>query len=98
MGGEIAKQPLHFPIFLPKLPGRLYAMFGKPIRTKGKENMLDDKDYIQDLYFQIKCDVEKNMAYLFKKRDDDPYRSVIRRFVWQQMNNGDLDRIPSFDP
>ncbi|CAH1453430.1 unnamed protein product [Lactuca virosa] len=98
MGGEIAKQPLHFPIFLPKLPGRLYAMFGKPIRTKGKENMLDDKDYIQDLYLQIKCDVEKNMAYLFKKRDDDPYRSVIRRFVWQQMNNGDLDRIPSFDP
>ncbi|KAI3690041.1 hypothetical protein L2E82_48016 [Cichorium intybus] len=98
LGGEIAKQPLHFPIFLPKLPGRLYAMFGKPIRTKGKENMLDDKDYIRELYLQIRRDVEKNIAYLLKKRKNDPYRSVVQRFLWMQMNNGDLDRVPSFDP
>ncbi|KAL4565280.1 hypothetical protein LXL04_029368 [Taraxacum kok-saghyz] len=98
LGGEIAEQPLHLPVFLPKLPGRLYAMFGKPIRTKGKEYMIHDKDYIQELYMQIKCDVEKNMTYLLKKREDDPYRSIVRRSVWTQMNNGDLDRIPSFDP
>ncbi|KAI3828700.1 hypothetical protein L1987_02809 [Smallanthus sonchifolius] len=97
MSGEIANQPLHTPIFLPKLPGRYYFLFGKPIRTKGKEHMSDDKDYLLELYTQIKCDVEKNMAYLLRKREDDPYRSVVERLVWL-MKYGSLDHIPSFDP
>ncbi|XP_071727485.1 phytyl ester synthase 1, chloroplastic-like [Rutidosis leptorrhynchoides] len=97
MEGEIAKQPLHIPISMPKIPGRLYFMFGKPIRTKGKEHMFDDKYYVQDLYLQIKCDVEKSMAYLLRKREDDPYRSIVERIVWLT-NHGSLDHIPSFDP
>lgn len=97
MGGEISKQQLHFPIFLPKLPGRLYYMFGKPIRTKGKESMLDDKDYLGELYMQIRCEVENNIAYLLNKRKEDPYRGMIERLVWA-MDHGSLDKIPSFDP
>lgn len=97
MRGEIAKQQLHIPIFLPKLPGRIYFLFGKPIQTKGKEHMLDDKDYLRELYTQIKCDVEKSMDYLLTKREDDPYRGVVERLMWL-MNYGSLDQIPSFDP
>lgn len=97
MGGEIANQQLHLPAVLPKIPGRLYFMFGKPIQTKGKENMLDDKDYLRELYLQIKCEVEKNMAYLLKKREEDPYRRIVERIAWQ-MNYGILDQIPSFEP
>nr|XP_043630956.1 acyltransferase-like protein At1g54570, chloroplastic [Erigeron canadensis] len=96
-GGEIAKQPLHIPIFLPKLPGRLYFMFGKPIQTKGKEHMLNDKDYLRELYLQIKCDVEKNIAYLLTKREKDPYRGIFDRLMWVS-NHGSLDNIPSFEP
>nr|GEY10363.1 acyltransferase-like protein At1g54570, chloroplastic [Tanacetum cinerariifolium] len=96
MGGEIAKQPLHVPIFLPKLPGRLYFKFGKPIRTKGKENMLNDQDYMRELYLQIRSDVEKNIAYLLNKRNEDPYRGIVERFVWHT-NYGSLDQVPSFD-
>ncbi|KAJ0482525.1 putative acylglycerol lipase [Helianthus annuus] len=97
MGGEIAQQPLHIPIFLPKLPGRYYFLFGKPIQTKGKEHMLDDKHYLRELYMQIKCDVEKNIDYLLTKREDDPYRGIVERFMWL-MNCGSLDQIPSFEP
>lgn len=97
MGGEIAKQQLHFPIFLPKLPGRLYYMFGKPIQTKGNENMLNDKEYLRELYMQIRCDVETNMAYLLEKREEDPYRGFVKRLMWV-MTKGSLDQIPSFDP
>ncbi|GKD52765.1 hypothetical protein Tco_1281741, partial [Tanacetum coccineum] len=97
MGGGIAEQPLHFPIFMPKLPGRLYYMFGKPIRTEGKVNMLNDKDYLKELYSQIKCDVESNMAYLLDKREEDPYRGLVKRFLWLKAY-GSLDNIPSFEP
>ncbi|CAL5381056.1 unnamed protein product [Camellia sinensis] len=40
MEGEIAKQDFYFPGLLPKIPGRFYYLFGKPIQTKGKEAML----------------------------------------------------------
>nr|XP_043630416.1 acyltransferase-like protein At1g54570, chloroplastic [Erigeron canadensis] len=96
MDGEIGKQQnLNFPIFLPKLPGRLYYMFGKPIKTKGKAYMLNDEKYLQELYQQIKCDVENNMAYLLKKREEDPCRGLVERFLWLKIYGYD---IPSFDP
>ncbi|KAJ9536972.1 hypothetical protein OSB04_029705 [Centaurea solstitialis] len=97
MSGDIAEQTIHFPFLFPKIPGRLYYFFGKPIQTKGKENMLDDEDYLQELYIQIKCDVEKCVAYLLEKREEDPYRGVVERVMWQT-NSGDLDHIPSFIP
>lgn len=97
MGREIAKQQFHIPICTPKIPGRLYFMFGKPIQTKGKDKMLNDIDYLKELYSEIKCEVEKNMAYLSKKREEDPYRGIVKRLVWQT-NNGPLDQIPSFEP
>ncbi|XP_076948945.1 phytyl ester synthase 1, chloroplastic-like [Bidens hawaiensis] len=95
--GEVAEQQFHIPVVLPKPHGRLYLKFGKPIRTKGKEHMLDDDDYMQELYLQIRCDVEKNIAYLLKKREDDPYRGTFERYLWQ-MKNGWLNQIPSFEP
>ena len=97
MSGDIAEQPIHFPLLFPKIPGRLYYFFGKPIQTKGKENMLNDEDYLQELYVQIKCDVEKCVAYLLEKREEDPYRGLVERVMWQT-NYDDLDHIPSFIP
>lgn len=97
IGGEIAKQQFHLPICMPKIPGRLYFMFGKPIHTKGMEKMLDDQDYLQELYSQIKSEIERNISYLLKKREEDPYRGVVERIMWQT-NNGTSDQIPSFEP
>ncbi|CAK7340882.1 unnamed protein product [Dovyalis caffra] len=39
--GEVGNQQLFIPGLLPKVPGRLYFLFGKPIETKGKEEITE---------------------------------------------------------
>ncbi|KAI5676486.1 hypothetical protein M9H77_07436 [Catharanthus roseus] len=95
--GEVANQQLFFPGLLPKVPGRLYYLFGKPIETKGKREMLKDREKARQVYFQVKSEVEKNMAYLLKKRKEDPYRSVIDRTMYRVFSVP-LDQVPTFEP
>lgn len=97
MRGEIANQDLYLPGVLPKLPGRFYYLFGKPIETKGREVLLKDKENANDLYLQIKSEVEQSIAYLMKKRMEDPYRGFIDRTVYRAFN-APFDQVPAFDP
>ncbi|KAK4435282.1 Acyltransferase-like protein, chloroplastic [Sesamum alatum] len=83
MTGEVANQALYFPGLLPKFPGRLYYLFGKPIQTKGREEMLKDREEARKLYLQIKSGVETNMSYLLKKRNEDPYRGILDRTLYR---------------
>ena len=48
-GGEVANQAMHVPFYIPKVPGRLYYYFGKPIETKGKrplDSLQSNKFYL----------------------------------------------------
>ncbi|KAJ4836959.1 hypothetical protein Tsubulata_037672 [Turnera subulata] len=95
--GEVANQNIFPPVVLPKIPcGRFYFLFGKPVRTKGKEMMLRDKANAEQLYLQIKSQVEDNIAYLLKKREEDPYRNIIDRTMYRALYS-DLSEIPVFD-
>ncbi|KAM7511781.1 hypothetical protein LguiB_010656 [Lonicera macranthoides] len=94
MDGEIANQDFHFPGVLPKIPGRFYFLFGKPIRTKGKEAALKDKENAKELYLHIKSEVENSMAYLIKKREEDPYRGIVERTIYAASS---VDQIPTFE-
>ncbi|KAJ7978061.1 Acyltransferase-like protein, chloroplastic [Quillaja saponaria] len=95
--GEVASQDIFIPAILPKIPGRFYYLFGKPIQTKGREEFLKDKDNANQLYLQIKSEVERNLNYLIKKREQDPYRSIINRKVYEAIY-GTSDDIPTFEP
>lgn len=95
--GEVANQELFIPGLLPKVPGRFYYLFGKPIETKGKEELLKDKNYANELYLQVKSEVEHIMDYLLKKREEDPYRSVIDRTLYHAIYHP-RQEVPSFDP
>lgn len=99
MAGEVGNQPLHLPALLPKIPaGRLYYLFGKPIRTTGREEVLKDRRKAKELYLQIKSEVQTNLSYLLKKRNEDPYRSFTDRIVYQGRAPGaSMDQIPSFE-
>ncbi|XP_020963915.1 acyltransferase-like protein At1g54570, chloroplastic [Arachis ipaensis] len=77
ISGEVASRDIAPPLILPKLPGRFYYLFGKPISTKGMENMLKDREAANKLYLQIKSEVENNMGYLLKKR-------LRNRLAWMQ--------------
>ncbi|KAI3825438.1 hypothetical protein L1987_06925 [Smallanthus sonchifolius] len=97
-GRLVANQQLHLSLVMPKVPGRFYYLFGKPIKTKRMEKILNDKDISQALYAQIKHVVEKNIAYLIKKRDEDPYRGFVKRVVFQAKSSTPWDKVPTFDP
>ncbi|KAM7511780.1 hypothetical protein LguiB_010655 [Lonicera macranthoides] len=96
MDGEIANQDLHVPGVLPKIPGRLYFLFGKPIQTQGKEVILKDKETSKELYLHIKSEVEESMTYLIKKREEDPYRGIFERTIYA-VGSDPVDRIPTFE-
>ncbi|KDP41824.1 hypothetical protein JCGZ_26842 [Jatropha curcas] len=94
--GEARNQDMHFPVFLPQLPGRLYYYFGKPIETEGRRKELEDREKAQELYLQVKTEVEKCLAFLKEKRKSDPYRSILTRMIYQS-THGYSSEIPTFE-
>lgn len=95
--GEIAKQDLHLPILLPKTPGRFYFLFGKPIETEGRKQELRSREKSQELYGEVKSEVENYLAYLKEKRGNDPYRSILARQVYQAIHGPEAE-VPTFSP
>ncbi|KAF3639808.1 phytyl ester synthase 1, chloroplastic [Capsicum chacoense] len=96
MNGEVANQALYIPGLLPKIPGRFYFLFGKPFHTKGRQDLVKDREKARELYLQVKSEVQNNMNYLLKKREEDPYRSVIDRTAYRAFS-ATFDDIPTFD-
>nr|XP_043631558.1 acyltransferase-like protein At1g54570, chloroplastic [Erigeron canadensis] len=97
MEGEVANQDFYLPGLLPKLPGRFYYKFGKPIRTEGREKLLKDRENAREVYLEIKSEVENSLAYLIKKREEDPYRGVVNRILNQPFSTP-VNQVPSFEP
>ncbi|KAG4921092.1 hypothetical protein JHK84_049951 [Glycine max] len=71
-GGEVANQLVHMPLILPKVPGRFYYYFGKPLETEGRKQELGDDRPKSKLYLQVKSEVERCIAYLKVKRGIGP--------------------------
>ncbi|KAJ8420340.1 hypothetical protein Cgig2_005522 [Carnegiea gigantea] len=92
--GEVANQPVHLPGILPKVPGRLYYLFGKPIETEGRKlELKDDREKAHELYLEVKSEVERCLAYLKEKKECDPYLS---RLLYQSIH-GITAEIPTFE-
>ncbi|XP_075493539.1 phytyl ester synthase 2, chloroplastic-like [Primulina tabacum] len=94
-GGEVSNQEIHLPIILPKVPGRFYFFFGKPIETEGRRQELKNKEKCDMLYLEVKKDVEKCIGYLQEKRKNDPYRNILARLAYQAVHGFDSE-IPTF--
>lgn len=93
--GEVANDQLYLPGLIPKIPGRLYYLFGKPIHTKGREEALKNKEAATQLYLHVKSEVENQISYLLKKREEDPFRSLIDRSIYQALYTAP-DNVPTF--
>ncbi|KAI4350464.1 hypothetical protein L6164_004917 [Bauhinia variegata] len=94
--GEVANQQVHLPGILPKFPGRFYYYFGKPIETKGMKEELRDKEKANEMYLQVKSEVENCIAYLKEKRESDPYRNILPRLLYQA-THGPSSEVPTFE-
>lgn len=95
--GEVGNQQLFIPGMLPKIPGRFYYLFGKPIKLKGREDLTKNREDANDLYLQVKSEVEQCIDYLMTKREEDPYRSIIDRTIYGALYSS-ADQIPAFKP
>ncbi|KAG2597578.1 hypothetical protein PVAP13_5KG235900 [Panicum virgatum] len=95
--GEDGNQDMHLPAVLPKVPGRFYYLFGKPIEMKGMNNLVRDRKSANDVYLRIKSEVEEIMSYLKRKREEDPYRSIAQRALYQA-TWGVSAQVPTFEP
>ncbi|RLN23622.1 acyltransferase-like protein [Panicum miliaceum] len=95
--GEDGNQDMHLPAVLPKVPGRFYYLFGKPIEMKGMNNLVRDRKSANDVYLRIKSEVEEIMSYLKRKREEDPYRSMAQRALYQA-TWGVSAQVPTFEP
>ncbi|XP_021760110.1 acyltransferase-like protein At3g26840, chloroplastic [Chenopodium quinoa] len=96
MEGEVANQPAYLPGLLPKLPGRFYFLFGKPIDTAGMKQELSDREKAHEVYLQAKSEVERCISYLKEKREKDPYRSLAARTLYHTIH-GSADDAPTFE-
>ncbi|XP_039113920.1 acyltransferase-like protein At1g54570, chloroplastic isoform X2 [Dioscorea cayenensis subsp. rotundata] len=96
VGGELAQQEIYIPGLLPKVPGRFYYLFGRPTETRGMKDVLSNRDKANALYLQIKSEVERTMSYLRRKREEDPYRSIIPRIMYEG-SWGFKKQAPTFD-
>ncbi|XP_006855419.2 acyltransferase-like protein At1g54570, chloroplastic isoform X2 [Amborella trichopoda] len=94
--GEVANQDVHLPGLLPKIPGRFYYLFGTPIETREKKDEFRDKEEAHKLYLYLKSEVENIMSYLRKKREEDPYRSLLPRALYQA-TWGFTKEVPTFE-
>ncbi|CAL4963682.1 unnamed protein product [Urochloa decumbens] len=95
--GEDGNQDVYVPALLPKVPGRFYYLFGKPIEMKGMNNLVRDRKSANDVYLRIKSEVEEIMSYLKRKREEDPYRSIAQRALYQA-TWGISSQVPTFEP
>ncbi|CAH8333463.1 unnamed protein product, partial [Eruca vesicaria subsp. sativa] len=94
--GEVRNQDLHMPGLIPKIPGRYYIYFGKPIETQGREKELNDKEKAHEVYLEVKSEVERCMTYLKTNRESDPYRNILPRLLYY-LSHGFSSQIPTFD-
>ncbi|CAO2184589.1 unnamed protein product [Urochloa humidicola] len=95
--GEDGNQDMYLPALLPKVPGRFYYLFGKPIEMKGMNNLVRNRKSANDVYLRIKSEVEEIMSYLKRKREEDPYRSIAQRTLYQA-TWGISAQVPTFEP
>ncbi|KAL9162817.1 hypothetical protein ABFS82_06G002500 [Erythranthe guttata] len=94
--GEVSNQDVHLPILVPKVPGRFYYLFGKPIETIGRKEELKSREKADELYRQVKGEVEKCLDYLREKRENDPYRNMFARLTYKATHGFDAE-VPTFD-
>nr|AZM65208.1 diacylglycerol acyltransferase 9 [Vitellaria paradoxa] len=96
IGGEVSKQDPVLPLILPKIPGRFYYLFGKPIETEGRKQDLRNRDTARKLYLEVKSEVERCIAYLKDKRENDLYRNIFPRLIYQATHGFDCE-VPTFE-
>lgn len=63
---------------------------------EGRKMELRDREKTQEMYMEVKSEVERCMDYLKEKRENDPYRNILARLIYQTTHGFDCE-VPSFE-
>lgn len=80
------------PFSLPKPPERFYFSFGAPIKLRKED--IDDTARVAQLYRQTKQAVEGEIAFLLRQREQDPYRMLGPRLLYETFNRRQAPTFP----
>jgi len=83
------------PVTAPKVPGRFYFLFGRPIDTRGVD--ASDKEACAALYTEARNELEKSLKYLLEKRKEDPWEQMLPRVAFEASTNW-ARQAPTFTP
>ena len=81
------------PVSLPKLPGRYYFLFGRPIPTA--ELDATDREACAAVYASVQRELERDIAYLLERRRTDPYEAPLPRLALEAASNF-TRQVPTF--
>lgn len=56
---------------------------------------LNDKEVVEALYQQVKSEIEAGIAYLLRKREEDPYQGFVPRMLYEKTWG---KQAPTFKP
>jgi len=91
--GEEEQESFISPLAVPKLPPRrLYFLFQKPITTSAED--LKDRVRCEELYNEVKGQVQGGLDYLLSKRKEDAYEDFGKRVVYEATRMG--KQAPTF--
>jgi hypothetical protein len=82
------------PLIVPILPRRNYFLFGKPIET-GMLNIYN-KAECQQLYLDVRRNLENNIAYLLEYRKGDPYDYFPKRIIYETLSGHQAPSAPTY--
>jgi len=58
---------------------------------------LRDNNKSHELYLEVKSEITRCIAYLMEKRENDPYRNLLSRLIYQA-THGFTSEVPTFEP
>ncbi|GJD06513.1 Acyltransferase-like protein At1g54570, chloroplastic [Galdieria sulphuraria] len=107
--GPLNKQDLvNFiqPLSIPRSPHRIYFYFSSPIDSRLYTSAMKNRSQVEEMYGNIRDQVENGIRYLLDKRKEDPFEVWWKRIVfesvtgvaaptkWQwSLRDGYLDRL-----
>ncbi|GLC37786.1 hypothetical protein PLESTM_000648100 [Pleodorina starrii] len=92
---EEVEDSLIAPLAAPKPPARFYFLFGAPIRTDPRA--AGDRAAMDELYGRVRSDVERCLGYLLRKREQDPFKELGPRLLYEASWGG-RRQAPTFKP
>ena len=61
------------------------------------QDELGSPEAAAELYQHVKSEVEAGLDYLLKKREEDPYKDLVPRLIYEA-SWGDSRQAPTFEP